>query len=65
MKIDENSHSDINIGYEIKRQKAIEQELGCKFIRIDPGKEKFDVFKAINEIFRRIKLSSDELTKKY
>ena len=65
MKIDENSHSDINIGYEIKRQKAIEQELGCKFIRIDPGKEKFDVFKAINEIFRHIKLSSDELTKKY
>ena len=35
--IDENGHSDINIDHEIKRQKAIEEELGCKFIRTDPG----------------------------
>ena len=27
-----------------KRQKAIEQELSCKFIRIDPDKEYFDIF---------------------
>ena len=27
-----------------KRQKPIEQELSCKFIRIDPGKEDFDIF---------------------
>ena len=33
----------------------MKQELGCKFIRIDPDKEDFDIFRAINEIFRQIK----------
>ena len=37
IEIDENGHSDKNIDYEIK--KAIEQELDCKFIRIDADKE--------------------------
>ena len=36
VEIDENGHNDRNIDYEIKRQKEIEQELGCKYIRIDP-----------------------------
>ena len=57
IEIDENGHSDRNIDYERKRQKAIEQELSCKFIRINPGKEDFDIFKTINEIFRHIKQS--------
>ena len=35
IEIHENGHSNRNIDYEIKRQKAIEQELGCKFIRIE------------------------------
>ena len=52
IEIDENNHSNRNIDYEINRQKAIEQELGFKFIIIDPHKEEFDIFKAINEIFR-------------
>ena len=55
IEIDNNGHSDRNIDYEIKRQKAIEQELGWKFIRVDPDKEDFDIFGAINEIFRHIK----------
>ena len=38
----------------------MEQELGCKFIRIDPDKEEFDVFRAINEIFRHYKKSTKE-----
>ena len=54
-----------NIGYEIKRQKAIEQELGCEFTRIDPDKEEFDIFKAVNEIFRQIEKSSNQLAKKH
>ena len=33
IEIDENGHSDRNIDYKIKRQKTIEKELGCKFIR--------------------------------
>ena len=52
IEIDENGSSDRNIDNEIKRQKTIEQNLGCKFIRIDPDKENFDVFKAINKIFK-------------
>ena len=46
IEIDENGHSDRNIDYEIKRQKVIEQNPGCSFIKIDSEKEKFDVFKA-------------------
>ena len=48
MDTDENGHSDRSIDYKIKRQKAREQEIGCKFIRIDPDKESFDNFRAIN-----------------
>ena len=36
IEIDENDHNDRNIDYETKRQKAIEKELYCKFIRINP-----------------------------
>ena len=56
--IDENGHSDRNIDHKIKRQKAIEQELGCKFIRTYHDKEDFDDFRAINEIFRHIRQST-------
>ena len=41
----------------IKIQKEVEQELGCKFIRIDPDKEDFDIFRTINQIFNCIKQS--------
>ena len=36
IEVDESGASDRNIDYEIKRQKVIEQELDCEFIRIDP-----------------------------
>ena len=55
---DENGHSNRNIDYEIKRQKTIEQELDCKFIKNCPDKEDLDIFIAINEIFRNIKQST-------
>ena len=58
---DESGHSDRNIDYKIKRQKAIEQELGCKFIRIDPDKKGFVIFRAIKEILRHIKQSTKKL----
>ena len=64
IEIDENGHSNRSIDFEIKKQKAIEQISGRKFIRIDPNKEDFDIFKAINEIFMHIKQSSNWLTKK-
>ena len=52
IEIDENGHSNRNIDYEIKRQKATEQELSCEFIITDPDKEDFGISKAINETFR-------------
>ena len=44
--------------YKVKIQKAIKQEFGCKFIRIDPDKKVFDNFRTFNEIFRHIKQST-------
>ena len=68
MEIEEYNHEDRDIGCEIKRQKNIKKERGCKFIRINPNKENFNVFKTINEISKHIKesnkKSTEESTKK-
>ena len=56
--------TETETGNEIKRQKAIEKELSCKLIRIEPDKEDFDIFVTINEIFRNIKLSSKKNSNK-
>ena len=40
IEIDGKGHNNRDIDYEIERQKAIEKELGCEFIRINPAKEK-------------------------
>ena len=63
VEIDENVLQDRDISREIERQKALEKELGRKFIRINPDKENFNIFKAQNEIFRHIKESNKESTK--
>ena len=47
----------------IKIQKSIRQEICCEFIGIDPDKENFDTFDAINEIFRYIKQLYNQLSK--
>ena len=49
IEIDKTGQKDRSIGYEIKMQKAVEKELACKFVRIDPDRE------GVNEIFRHIK----------
>ena len=54
-------HKDTNIDHKIKRQKALEKELRCEFIRIDSDEENVDIFKAINEIHRHIKKSTKKL----
>ena len=58
IEIDELSHNDRNIDYEIKRQRALERELGCVFIRINPDVIDFNIFKEINKMHRHIKKSS-------
>ena len=45
VEVDEKGHKDKNIDHEIQRQKALEKELICKFIRIDPDEEDFNIFK--------------------
>ena len=50
VEVDEQGHNDRDIDYEIKRQKAIEKELGCEFIRINPTKENFNIFAEIGKI---------------
>ena len=62
IEIDEKGHKDRNINHEIERQKALKKELNCKFIRINPDEEKFNINKANNEIFRHVKVSTKEIT---
>ena len=50
--------------YDKKRQKALEKEIGCEFIRINPDEKYFNLFKAINEIHRQIKKLTEKSTKK-
>ena len=39
IEVDQQGHKDINVDYEIQRQKTLEKELGCEFIRINPIKK--------------------------
>ena len=67
--VDELGHADRNISHEIERQKVLEKELDCVFIRINPNEENFNIFKEINKIDRHIKKSTkkslvDDLSKR-
>ena len=42
VEIDEKGHTDRDLIFEEKRQKALEKKLGCKFIRINTSKEGYD-----------------------
>ena len=58
IEVDELGHADRNVNNEIERQRALERELNCVFIRINPDEKDFNILKAINEIYRHIKKSS-------
>ena len=55
IEVDELGHIDRNIDYEIQRQRTLERELSCVFIRINPDAADFNIFKEINKIHRHIK----------
>ena len=57
IEVDELGHTNRNINNEIERQKALEKELNCIFIRINPDEKDFNIFKEINKIHRHIKQS--------
>ena len=55
IEVDELGHADRNLYNEIERQKALERELNCVFIRINPDEKDSNIFKEINKIYRHIK----------
>ena len=54
IEVDERGHNDRDLEYEIERQKSLEKELDCKFIRINPARENFNIFHEINKIHHHI-----------
>ena len=42
--VDELGHAYRNLSSEIERQKALEKELNCVFIRINPDEKNFNIF---------------------
>ena len=55
IEVDELEHTNRNINNEIERQKALEKELNCIFIRIKPDQKGVNIFKEISKIHRHIK----------
>ena len=43
IEVDELGYCTRNIEDEIERQEITEEKLGCKFIRIDPSRENFNI----------------------
>ena len=60
IEVDELGHANRNLSDEINRQKALERELNCVFIRINPDEKDFNIFREINKIHRHI----NKMTKK-
>ena len=62
IEVDELGHTNRNINNEIERQKALEKELNCVFIRINPDAADFNICKEINKIHRHINQSTIQQT---
>ena len=50
MEIDEKGHNDRDLIFEEKRQKVLEKQLGCKFIRINASKEGYNADYETNRV---------------
>ena len=55
IEVDELGHAERNLSNDIDTQKALEKELDCVFITINPNGKNFNIFKEINKIHRHIK----------
>ena len=55
IEVDELGHNDRYIIDEIERQRALERELYCVFLRINPDTADFSIYREINKIHRHIK----------
>ena len=54
IEIDENNHADRDAHYEETREQRIKQELGCKFLRINPDAKDFKMSYCIGCIMKEI-----------
>ena len=63
IEIDELGHNDRNTDYQIKRQREIEKELNCVFIRTNPDAADFNINKLNNQIFKHIIQAKEEKLK--
>ena len=61
IEVDELGHADRNRSNKIERQKVLEKELDCMFIRINPNEKNLNIFKEINKIQRHVKKSTKKL----
>ena len=64
IEVDELGHADINVNNETERQRALERELDCVFIRINPDEPDFNIFREINKIHRHINQLNEVKIKK-
>ena len=55
IEVDELGHAVRNLSNEIERQKVLEKELNCVFIRINSDEKNFNIFKEMNKIHKHIK----------
>ena len=62
IEVDELGHNDRSADYGIERQRALERELNCVFIRINPDAPDFNIFREINKIQRHIDQSTIQQT---
>ena len=65
IQFDELAHADRNLGNKIERQKALENEFDCVFIRINPDEKKINIFKEINKLDRHIENQTKNQLKNY
>ena len=54
IEVDELGHTDRNANNEIERQRPLERELNCVFIRINPDAPNFSMLREINKIYWHI-----------
>ena len=62
IEIDELGHNDRIADHETQRQRALERELNCVFMRINPDAADFNIFKEINKTHRHINQSTIQQT---
>ena len=63
IEIVEIGHNDRNTDYEIKRQREIEKELNCIFIRFNLDAADFNINKLNNQILKHVIQSKEEKLK--